>query len=167
MIEQNLTVPLCIHKVCMPSADNSSSLISTGRTNHLNIQFLFDTFLQFYLNALTGYHLFSFFHTLGSDVFQDFQSIFRLTLQGPQCNGNGQTNHARTGNTYSHGIFQDVSTQTCSNRFRTLSQYFRSLGHAKSHSHRFRTTDGWDHLPLNECDDTLSFCLCNHTDYFL
>ena len=60
--------------------------------------------------AVVGQKCLGAFHGFGIDILQAFQFTFGPADQGPQCNGNGEAHHARSGNAHAHGVLQDVGT---------------------------------------------------------
>lgn len=53
--------------------------------------------------------------------------VFALADEGTEGNGDGQADHASAGNTYTHGILQDVSTQKDLYLLRTAAQFSVAL----------------------------------------
>ena len=61
-----------------------------------------------------------------------------------------QTNHARSRNTYSHGVFEDVLAESQGDLLWLTAQRLHSLCHTQCYGTRFGTTCRRHHLVLHE-----------------
>ena len=70
---------------------------------------------------------------------EQFQSALRLSHNHAESHGNGQSNHSRAGNPYTHGVLYDVGTQATLNsldlRWGNCGK-FASTGGSESHGYR-------------------------------
>ncbi len=128
LVENHLTITLNIHKMGMRTGDNCRSLVFTGMTDDFDIEFIHITLLQFDVDIRILDILFALLQTVGSEVFQHFQLIFRLSDERTQRYGDRQTDHTRARNADTHRILEHIRTQKNFNTFRALAQCSSSLG---------------------------------------
>ena len=95
----------------MPSADDGSCFFFAGHAGYFNVELFFDVLFQTDLDGLCFNHFFTGFNGFRRAVFQHFQLVFRFSDQCSQGNGNGESDHVRSGNTYTHGIFQNIGAE--------------------------------------------------------
>lgn len=112
----------------MRTGDNCHSLVFTGMTDNFDIEFIHITLLQFDVDIHILDILFALLKSVGSEVFQHFQLIFRLSDERTQRYGDRQTNHTRARNADTHRILEHIRTQKNFNTFRALAQCSSSLG---------------------------------------
>ena len=128
LIEHHLTITLNIHKMGMRTGDNCRSLVFTGMTDDFDIEFIHITLLQFDVDIRILDILFALLKSVGSEVFQHFQLIFRLSDERTQRYGDRQTDHTRARNADTHRILEHIRTQKNFDTFRALAQCSSSLG---------------------------------------
>ena len=147
----------------VPTGNDGSGLVALRLAADLNIELLRNPLFQANLNPLFFDEKASFSHRLGSAIAQHLQLVGRLTNQGAQGDGDGQTNHTRARNPHPHGVLQDVRTEAHVNLLRTATKGLGSLRHTEGHGNGFGTTNGWNHLALDEADNLSSFFCLYHS----
>ena len=132
----------------MPTGNDSRRLFTTGFARHLYIKFLRNVFLQRNTDTLFINQFLSLFYSFRSTVFQHLELIIGLPDQRTQSHSDGQPDHSRTGDSYSHCIFQDISTQQYLYFLRFGPQSLCSFCYTQCNCNRLCTSDSRNHLPL-------------------
>ena len=82
--------------------------------------------------------------------------------EGTQRHGYGQTYHARSGNTYAHGVFQDVGTQKERDALGLAAQYLCGTSHTQGYCHGLGAAHCRHHFARHECQYLLSYTIVYH-----
>ena len=159
IIAQHLAIKSQIYKVGMSARDYSHRTVLARYGFNLHIEFLADTLLQFDCDAILVDILLATRHGIVVGILQHLQFILRATDKRTQRNGDGQTNHSRSRNAYTHSILQNICTQTRRNLLGQRAQQLGSSRHTQRHSNRLGATDGWHNLALYHSDNRLTHIL--------
>ena len=136
--------------------DAGFSLAVSGSAHHVDVEFVGVFFLQTDVDAVLGDEHFATFHTLGGTRLKHFQLFFSIANENSQGDGDRQSNHPRTGNAYSHGVFQDIGTQFHLHPFGQSAKQFFGFRRAQGHGYRLGTANGRHHLLVNQVENGLS-----------
>ena len=128
---------------------------AVGRTGHFDIKLIAFAGLQSDVDAVLTDIFLAFLQALGGKVLDDFQLVFRLSDEGSQGDGDGQSDHARSGNADTHGVFQDVGREQDINFFGAGAKEFCSACRTERHSHRFCTSYRRHHFAVDKVKDLL------------
>ncbi len=102
-------------------------------------------------------------HRFWRNVAEHLERIFRTPYKRTESHSYRKPDHARARYAYTHGIFQDIATQSQRDSRRKATEQFRRLCHTQSHSHRFGATNRRHYLPLNKRDYFIAFFLLKHS----
>ena len=145
----------------MRMADHHPALLVAPMAHHLDIQFI-HLLLQGDGDTFALHHRFARGQSLGIELFQHLQAVGRAANQRTQGDGDGQSHHAGARNADSHRILQDIRAQIDLHPFGAIAQHLRRFRAGQGHSDRLRTSNGRNHLPMDQTYNTL-FCLLIHT----
>ena len=91
----------------------------TSLTDNVNEEFVRVLIFKYDVNAVLGNVLPALDHRLTRTIAENFKPQLRPTDECTQRNGDGQSDHACTGDAHPHGVLQDISTQPQFNVFRS------------------------------------------------
>ena len=126
--------------------------------HHIYIELVASLLVKGDVYASLGNELPATLHGLGGAVVQNLQAIGALSYQRTQGYGYGQTHHARSRDTNTHGILEHIGTEANLYALGLFAQSLRGMGHTESHTHGFCTPDSGYHLSLYKSKD---FILCH------
>ena len=164
LVQEHLAAGFLIHKIGVATGNDRRSLVAVSLAGHLDIEFLRDVLFEFDVDMIALDIFLSLFQNVRRQVAQHLQLIFALAAERTECNGNGQSDHARTGNAYPHRVFQHVGTQQHRDMRRTLAQVLRGSCGTEGHGHWLCTANGGDNLFFYERDNgMIEFAVVIHS----
>ena len=141
----------------MPAGDDRHSGVSAARNFDLDIEFLGNALFQGDVDPPLLDKALTPLDGLRIRILQHFELILRSSDQSAQSDRDRQSDHARSGNSHSHRIFQYVGTQPGRNLFRFRPQYLAGLGHAQRNGNGFRAADRRNDLSFYQSNYLLPF----------
>ena len=135
------------------AGNDRRGLVAVSLASDLDIEFLGDILFEIDVDMIALDIFLSLLEDVRCQVAQHLQLVFAFSAERTERNGNGQSDHTRTGNTHSHRVFQHVGTQQHRDMRRTLAQVLRGSCGTEGHGHWLCTANGGDNLFFYERDN--------------
>ena len=164
LVQKHLAAGFLIDEMGVAAGNDRRCLVAVSLASHLDIEFLGDILFEIDVDMIALDIFLPLLEDVRCQVAQHLQLVFAFSAERTERNGYGQTDHPRTGDAYSHRVFQHVGTQQHRDMGRTLAQVLRGSCGTEGHGHWLCTANGGDNLFFYERDNgMIEFAVVIHS----